>query len=44
MYNLPSKKKNILDNKYTREAISVGTVSFIVSLAPVINIIFRKEY
>lgn len=44
MYNMPSKKKSILDNKYTKGAISVGTISFIVLLALVINIIFRKEY
>ena len=44
MYNMPSKKKSILDNKYTKGAISVGSISFIVLLALVINIIFRKEY
>ena len=44
MYNMPSKKKSILDNKYTKGAISVGTISFIIFLALVINIIFRKEY
>ena len=43
MYNLPSKKKSILDNKYTKGAISVGTVSFIVLLALVINILFKRE-
>lgn len=44
MYNMPSKKKSILDNKYTKGAISVGSISFIVLLALVINIILRKEY
>ena len=43
MYNLPSKKKSILDNKYTKGAISVGTVSFIILLALVINILFKRE-
>ena len=43
MYNMPSKKKSILDNKYTKGAISVGTISFIVLLALVINILFKRE-
>ena len=43
MYNMPPKKKSILDNKYTKGAISVGTISFIVLLALVINILFKRE-
>ena len=43
MYNMPSKKKSILDNKYTKGAISVGAISFIVLLALVINILFKRE-
>ncbi len=42
MYNMPSKKKSILDNKYTKGAISVGAISFIVLLALVINSLFKK--
>ena len=42
MYNMPPKKKSILDNKYTKGAISVGTISFIVLLALVINSLFKK--
>lgn len=43
MYNMPSKKKSILDNKYTKGAISVGTISFIILMALVINILFKRE-
>lgn len=43
MYNMLSKKKSILDNKYTKGAISVGMISFIVLLALVINILFKRE-
>lgn len=42
MYNMLSKKKSILDNKYTKGAISVGMISFIVLLALVINSLFKK--
>ena len=43
MHNMLSKKKSILDNKYTKGAISVGAISFIVLLALVINILFKRE-
>ena len=44
MYNPKiQKRKSVLDNKYAKGAISVGTISLIILLGILINIIFRKE-